>query len=116
MTALDHPGGGGGRGETQRLAIFRLVPTAARDDRRFARDALHGELVVRARSIEDARAVAIEAEQASRGGGARPAVSKDSPFRDETLYTVIEVSGVEFLKSGKRGLIAGRFAEKPVAG
>jgi hypothetical protein len=51
-----------------------------------------------------------------RGDGARHAAPGDSPFRDEALYTVIEVSGVEFLRSGKRGLIAGRITEKPVAG
>ena len=29
---------------------------------------------------------------------------------------MIEVPGVDFLRGGKRGLIAGRFAPKPVAG
>ena len=92
------------------LAIFRLVPTASRNDRRFARDAFHGEVVVRASSPEDARAVASEAEAASAGTRLR-----DSPFRDEALYSVVEVSAVGFLCSGQRGLITGRFA-KPVAG
>lgn len=114
MMATDRPDRGG-EGEAARLAIFRLVPTAARDDRRFARDALHGEVVVRAHSVEDARRVATEAELASRGE-AGSAASDDSPFRDESLYTVIEVPGVEFLRSGERGLIAGRFADKPVPG
>jgi hypothetical protein len=36
-------------------------------------------------------------------------------FGDPELYTVIEVPGVDFLRSGKRGLIAGRFAAKPAA-
>lgn len=96
-------------GVTARLAIFRLVPTPARSDRRFARDALHGELVVRAHSAEDARRVAAEAERAARGAG-----EAESPFGDEALYTVIEIPGVDFLKSGKRGLIAGRFAARPM--
>jgi hypothetical protein len=97
-----------GEGEPARLAIFRLVPTASRNDRRHARDAFHGEVVVRARSPEDARQVASEAESEGRRGG-------DSLFNDADCYTVIEVPGVDFLRSGKRGLIAGRLA-KPVAG
>lgn len=98
----------GGNGGAGRLAIFRLVPTASRNDRRQARDAFHGEVVVRAHSAEDARRVATEAEAEHREGG-------ESLFRDADCYTVIEVPGVDFLRSGKRGLIAGRFA-KPVAG
>ena len=111
MTLLDRPEGGKAT-ESARLAIYRLVPTPARSDRRFARDALHGEVVVRARSPDDARQVATEAEKAARMLDGSEA--GDSPFRDSSLYTVIEVPGVDFLRSGKRGLIAGRFAEKPL--
>jgi hypothetical protein len=110
MNRLDTRSGGHAAG----LAIFRLVPTASRHVRRQARDAFHGEVVVRARSAEDARELACEAERSSGEGDAREA--GDSPFRDADLYTVIEVPGVDFLRSGKRGLIAGRFAAKPVAG
>ena len=110
---MDRPKRSGG-GIAAPLAIFRLVPTASRHVRRQARDAFHGEVVVRALSAEDARAVACEAERSSGEGDARDA--GDSPFRDADLYTVIEVPGVDFLRSGKRGLIAGRFAAKPVAG
>jgi hypothetical protein len=92
-----------------RLAIFRLVPTASRTDRRHARDAFHGEVVVRAWSAGDARRVASDAELASTAG---ETAAEDSPFQDETLYAVIEVPGVDFLCAGKRGLIAGRFASK----
>jgi hypothetical protein len=99
--------------DTARLAIFRLVPTTARHDRRFARDALHGEVVVRAYSAEDARRVASDAETAAQTSELAPA---DSPFQDEALYAVIEVPGVDFLRGGKRGLIAGRLASKPLAG
>ncbi len=97
-------------GGTARLVIFRLVPTASRDNRRKARDAFHGEVVVRAHSAEDARAVACEAEMSSEDGN----TDDRSPFRDPEAYTVIEVRGVDFLYSGKRGLIAGRM--KPEAG
>ncbi|HET7715561.1 MAG TPA: hypothetical protein VFK86_08020 [Bauldia sp.] len=96
------------RGDDARLAIFRLVPTASRNDRRQARGAFHGEVVVRAYSAEDARTVACEAEMAAGEGDP----NGDSPFRDADRYTVIEVPGVDFLRSGKRGLIAGRFAAK----
>lgn len=96
-----------------RLAIFRLVPTTARHDRRFARDALHGEVVVRAYSAADARRVASDAETAAQADA--PAAA-GSPFQDEALYAVIEVPGVDFLRGGKRGLIAGRLAGKPLAG
>ena len=112
MSGMDRSEGSGGD-ETPRLAIFRLVPTTARHDRRFARDALHGEVVVRAFSADDARQVASDAELECQASGATAA---DSPFHDETLYAVIEVPGVDFLRGGKRGLIAGRFAPKPLAG
>jgi hypothetical protein len=113
MSAVDRPEGRGG-GKAARLAIFRLVPTTARHDRRFARDALHGEVVVRAFSAEDARQVASDTVSAPHAGMASaPAVS---PFQDETLYAVIEVPGVDFLRGGERGLIAGRLASKPVIG
>jgi predicted dinucleotide-binding enzyme len=112
MRAVDRSEVRGGH-EAARLAIFRLVPTTARHDRRFARDALHGEVVVRAFSVEDARQVASDAESEFQAAGAS---ASDSPFHDETLYAVIEVPGVDFLRGGKRGLIAGRFASKPVAG
>ena len=108
MSAVDRSEGSGGD-EAPRLAIFRLVPTTARHDRRFARDALHGEVVVRAFSAEDARRVASDAELEFQAAGAMAA---DSPFHDEALYAVIEVPGVDFLRGGKRGLIAGRFAPK----
>jgi hypothetical protein len=111
MSVLDRSEGQGGAGAA-RLAIFRLVPTTARHDRRFARDALHGEVVVRALSAEDARRVASDAELEFQAPGASVA---DSPFQDETLYAVIEVPGVDFLRGGKRGLIAGRVAPKPAA-
>jgi hypothetical protein len=111
MSVVDRSEERGGDG-APRLAIFRLVPTTARDDRRFARDALHGEVVVRAFSAKDARRVAADAEQASHP---EEATSADSPFHDETLYAVIEVPGVDFLRGGKRGLIAGRLAPKPAA-
>ena len=87
------------------LAVFRLVPTAQRDDRRFARDAFHGEIVVRALSADDARDVAAAAEAVALDG---PPPS-GSPFRDPALYTVIEVPGAGFMRPGARGLIAGRF-------
>ena len=110
---MDRPERNSG-GIAARLAIFRLVPTASRNGRRKARGAFHGEVVVRAHSVEDARVVACEAERSSGEYDERDV--DDSPFRDAELYTVIEVPGVDFLHSGKRGLIAGRFAAKPVAG
>ena len=88
------------------LAVFRLIPTAKRDDRRFARDAFHGEVVVRAHSAEDARVVAREAEAAALPD----ALPERSPFADASLYSVIEVAGADFLRGGRRGLIAGRFS------
>lgn len=103
---MDRPAASGG--EAGRLAIFRLVPTASRNDRRQARDAFHGEVVVRASSPEDARRIASEAEEYGQE-------ASDSLFRDADCYTVIEVPGVDFLRAGKRGVIAGR-RDKPVAG
>jgi hypothetical protein len=106
---MDTQGMGGGSAP---LSIYRLIPTAARSDRRFARDALHGEIVVRAHSATDARQVAREAEAACQDG--EPVGS--SPFDDAELYSVIEVAGAGLLRPGKRGVVTGRFAAKPVAG
>lgn len=91
---------------TRRLSVFRLVPTARRADRRFARDAFHGEVVVRAYSAPDARKVAEEAESAALLEGA----PETSPFADVALYTVIEVPGAGLLRGGRRGVITGRFS------
>lgn len=106
---MDRQGMGG---DAAPLSIYRLIPTATRSDRRFARDAFHGEIVVRAYSPSDARRVASEAEAATldgpRNGG--------SPFDDAALYSVIEVAGAGLLRPGKRGVVTGRFAAKPVAG
>jgi hypothetical protein len=99
-------------GEPAPLSIYRLIPTATRSDRRFARDAFHGEIVVRACSPSDARRVASEAEAASLEGPP----PEGSPFHDPTLYSVIEVAGAGLLRPGKRGVVTGRFSAKPVAG
>ncbi len=94
------------------LSVFRLVPTARREDRRFARDAFHGEVVVRASSEADARKVAAEAEAEALPESPR----ERSPFTDASLYTVIAVPGAPFLRGGRRGLIAGRFNPSKVGG
>jgi hypothetical protein len=106
---MDRPGA---RGSDAPLSIYRLIPTAARSDRRFARDALHGEIVVRACSPSDARNVASEAEAAALEGSP----PGGSPFNDATLYTVIEVAGAGLLRPGRRGVVTGRFAVKTAAG
>jgi hypothetical protein len=86
------------------LAIYRLVPTAAGRDGSPAA-AFHGEVVVRARSPEDARLVATEADRNSPGGRAG---GEPSPFGDDRLYAVVEVPGAAFLRVGPRGLVSGR--------
>lgn len=87
------------------LNIYRLEPIAARDDPRWQNAPAHGTVVVAARTAGDARVVAAGAELDFLEVDALPAEGVStlsaSAFRDEKLYTVIEVG------RGLQGLVRG---------
>ncbi|WP_425102696.1 hypothetical protein [Agrobacterium tumefaciens] len=87
------------------LNIYRLEPVAAPDDPRWQNAPAHGTVVVAARTAGDARVVAAGAELDFLEVDALPAEDVStlnaSAFRDEKLYTVIEVG------RGLQGLVRG---------
>jgi hypothetical protein len=93
------------------LKIFRLVPVADQSDPRWGNAVDQGEVVVRARSHADARLVASEAEDDFLEMDVAPADGNStrtfSAFRDEKLYTVIEVTGGLHPAEGERGVVEG---------
>ncbi|MDE1152540.1 MAG: hypothetical protein PW788_08395 [Micavibrio sp.] len=84
-----------GNGET--LHIYRLVPTAATDDPNWDLAPCQGEIKVVARTSGDARVVAAAYELHSMTAPFYPgndvSTIEASAFRNERLYTVIQVSG-----------------------
>ncbi len=91
------------------LKLYRLVPVAADDDPNWLDAKSHGEVLVAARTAGDARIVASERELDFMDIDAAPAEDKTtimaSVFRNEKLYTVIEVNnGQEY---HQRGVIDG---------
>ncbi|TXI00155.1 MAG: hypothetical protein E6Q76_18850 [Rhizobium sp.] len=91
------------------LKLYRLVPIAAADDPNWLDAKSHGEVLVAARTAGDARIVASERELDFMDIDAAPAEDKTtkmaSVFRNEKLYTVIEVNnGKEY---HERGVVEG---------
>ncbi len=87
------------------LKLYRLAPIAAEDDPNWLNARSHGEILVAARTAGDARIVAAETELDFMDIGAAPAEDKTtrmaSVFRNEKLYTVIEVdNGKEYRERG----------------
>jgi hypothetical protein len=87
------------------LKLYRLVPIAADQDPNWLDAKSHGEVLVAARTAGDARIVAAERELDFMDIDAAPAEDKTtrmaSVFRNEKLYTVIEVhNGKEYRKRG----------------
>lgn len=87
------------------LNVYRLEPVAAPDDPRWENAPSHGTVVAAARTAGDARVVAAGAELDYLEIDALPAedvsTSNASAFRDEKLYTVIEV------EHGRQDLVRG---------
>jgi len=82
-------------GSDEPLNVYRLVPTAALDDPRWANSPYQGEVVVAARTSGDARIVATARELDFMEVDSAPAndvtTTNASAFRSELLYTVIEL-------------------------
>lgn len=89
----------------ERLKLYRLVPVAADNDPNWLGGKSHGEVLVAARTAGDARIVAAERELDFMDIDAAPAEDKTtkmaSVFRNEKLYTVIEVdNGKQYYRRG----------------
>jgi hypothetical protein len=90
--------------------IYRLIPGAPADDHNGRRAAHQGELVVRARSSGEARAIAARAE-AQAAGVRLPSTGQvlASAFADPVLYfTRLDDRGA-FPDEGPVGVLAGGF-------
>lgn len=93
-----------------RTALYLLVPIARRDDPNWGRAQGHGDILVRARSSGEARAIAARAETAAAGGGLlTTTVAMASAFRDSALYGVRRVDDATHAAAGPPGVLAGRF-------
>ena len=84
-----------GYGET--LHVYRLVPTAASNDRNWDLAPSQGEIKVVARTAGDARVVAAAYELKFMAApfvpGSDVSTIEASAFRNNRLYTVVETSG-----------------------
>ena len=90
--------------------IYRLIPGAPLDDHNWRRAAHQGELVVRARSSGEARAIAAQAE-ARAAGVTQPTTGQvmASAFEDPVLYfTRLDDRGT-FPDEGPIGVLSGSF-------
>jgi len=96
----------------EKLSIYRLEPIAAPNDPRWANSPGHGIVTVAARTSGDARIVAASRELDFMEVDAAPAedvtTSNASAFRDEKLYTVIELDRGR--TDIRRGVIEGRIS------
>ncbi|MGR9139292.1 hypothetical protein ACU8MT_27950 (plasmid) [Rhizobium leguminosarum] len=94
------------------LNIYRLEPTAAPDDPRWDNSPGHGTVVVAARTAGDARIVAAARELDFMEVDAAPAEDvttvNASAFRDDKLYTVIEIERNK--RDVERGILEGAIA------
>lgn len=93
------------------LHIYRLIPDAPANDPGWNLAPPIGEIVVRARSVADARIVASEAEpdfpdfDALPGDGVETAFA--SAVRNTKLYRVEEVDDGAFPREGPRQILQG---------
>lgn len=93
------------------MTIYRLVPSAPAADPGWDLALNHGEIVVRANSTGEARAIASLEEASIRAHGL-PATTTQvdaSAFRNEKLYTVRQDDSGEFDDAGPMGVLRGEF-------
>lgn len=94
------------------MPIYRLVPSAAPDDPNWDRALNQGEVVVRASSTGEARAMAALEEARAATGEVPDSTTqvRASAFRDEKLYTVRDDTSGEFPEAGPVQVLRGRFS------
>jgi len=93
------------------MTIYRLIPSAPADDPNWDLALNQGEVVVRANSSGEARAIAALEEASLRVEGIPPTTTQvvASAFRDEKLYTVKEDTSGEFPDTGPVRVLRGEF-------
>jgi len=93
------------------MTIYRLVPSAPPEDPGWQLALNHGEIVVRAHSSGEARAVAALEEASIRAHGVPPTTTQvvASAFRNEKLYTVRQDDSGAFEDSGPVRVLSGEF-------
>jgi hypothetical protein len=100
-------------GEGETLHIYQLVPTAEPDDPNWVLAPSHGKMKVVAKTAGDARVLAAAYEFKFMAAPFIPgnaiATMEASAFRNDRLYTVIEIS------ADIKGLPRGILSDTPVA-
>lgn len=93
------------------MTIYRLMPTASPEDPAWDLSLNQGEVVVRAQSSGEARAIAALAEASLRTESDRLQTTQEvaSAFRDEKLYTVHEDDSGAFPEAGPNGVLSANF-------
>ena len=91
------------------IAVYRLIPSARPDDPNWDRAPNRGEVLVRAESAGEARALAAYAEVAATSGPEDLGTTKTtaSAFRDEKLYHVVLDQSGKFPDEGAPGVLMG---------
>ena len=97
------------------MPLYRLVPIAAPDDTNWDRALNQGEVVVRARSSGEARAIAAleEAEAAAGEPALATTQVRASAFMDDKLYGVEDETGGAWPADGEPGVVDGAFTFPP---
>lgn len=93
------------------MTIYRLVPSAPPQDPGWELALNHGEVVVRAHSTGEARAIAALEEASIRAHGLPPTTTQvvASAFRNALLYTVREDASGAFDDTGPVRVLRGEF-------
>ena len=91
------------------MTIYRLSPAAPPDDPNWSLALNQGEVIVRAHSTGEARAIAALEEASIRYGGVPPTTTQvvASAFRDEKLYTVTVDETGRFDEAGPVSVLSG---------
>ena len=94
------------------MPIFKLIPSADPSDPAWTMSINQGEVIVRAPSSGEARAIAALQEASVAVGGIPKATTQvtASAFRDEKLYTVREDDSGEFPEAGPYEVLRGTFS------
>lgn len=101
------------------MPIYRLVPAALPADPTWDRAPNHGEVLVRASSSGEARAIAAMEEAIAAGSRTLHSTTQvtASAFRDPLLYSVIEDESGAFPSIGPVRVVRGNFTfAKPMVG
>lgn len=97
-------------GMTLATRVYRLVPNIRSDNTGWGGTFNHGEILVRARSSGEARAIAARAEAVAAGEPKRATTqAMASALREPRLYSVRRDTSGQFPDEGEPGVLAGNF-------